>query len=71
MAVKIFSVELPNSLHNQKTEQQRQGLITEFQSLINDFIIAHPNTTTTWLQSSGASSYAGSFTQLTAIIITF
>ena len=76
MAVKIFSVELSNTPRNQSSQQHKQKLITEFEALVNDFVNAHAsdarknntNITITWLQSSDASSYGGSFMQLTAIV---
>ena len=67
MTVKILSVELSNSPRNKKTDQQRQEIITEFEALVNDFVKLHPGTIT-WLQSSDSNSYAGSYTQLTAIV---
>lgn len=68
MPVKIFSVELSSTPHTRESQQKKQELITKFEGFVNDFIQSHTNTTTTWLQSSDASSFGGSFTQLTAIV---
>lgn len=58
---RIFEAQLSHSIYSEGTE--REKVLQQLQEEVNQFQLAHPDATVTWLQSS-----AYEYSQLTAIV---